>query len=195
MLFKRLMSSTVSRRAPTNLFQLFPKTFPNAQIRFRVDQKSLRKEYRLLQQESHPDSNIDHGSELKYDDSTSSLLNKAYSTLKDSLARSQHILELNGIDLKQDEISKKYSTKDHELLFDILDIHENLENVSNETELEKLKEENDERIESSEDSLEQFFKDQNYEDAAVETIRLKYWWNIDNAIKNWEPGKPVNLTH
>lgn len=162
---------------------------------FQIDPKSLRKEYRSLQQQLHPDSNISHDDSLKYDDSKSSLLNKGYSTLKSSLLRSQHILELNGIDLSKDEVSKKYSLKDGELLFEILDIHENLENVNNEQELEPVKLENDERIAKSEAILNDLFNKQDYETAAVETIRLRYWWNIDNAIKNWEPGKPINLTH
>lgn len=191
MLFKRLLSS---QSIPKNLFQLFPKT-TNSQVQFKIDLRSLRKEYRSLQQQLHPDSNIDHSKEIKYDDSQSSLLNKAYSTLKSSLLRSQHILQLNGIDLQQDEVSKKYSLQDKQLLFEILDIHENLETVGDESELEIVKKENDERIKESEDLLNNYFTNNQFEQAAVETIRLKYWWNIDNAIKNWEPGKPIQLTH
>lgn len=29
----------------------------------------------------------------------------------------------------------------------------------------------------------------------MEAIRLKYWVNIQNGIKEWEQGKPVHLTH
>ncbi len=192
LLFKRFQS--VKAPQITNFFKLFPKT-THSKILFQIDPKSLRKEYRSLQQQLHPDSNISHDDSIKYDDSKSSLLNKGYSTLKSSLLRSQHILELNGIDLSKDEVSKKYSLKDGELLFEILDIHENLENVNNEQELEPVKLENDERIAKSEAILNDLFNKQDYETAAVETIRLRYWWNIDNAIKNWEPGKPINLTH
>lgn len=193
LIFKRFLSSRP--QSITNFFTLFPKT-TNSKIFFKIDPKSLRKEYRSLQQQLHPDSNISHDDTIpKYDDSQSSLLNKAYSTLKSSLLRSQHILALNGIDLSKDEVSKEYSLKDRELLFEILDIHENLENVNNENELEPVKQENDERIEKSEDTLNELFNNKDYENAAVETIRLRYWWNIDNAIKNWEPGKPINLTH
>jgi len=193
LIFKRLLNTNTT----TNFFKLFPKT-TGSQINFKIDLKTLRKEYRNLQTKLHPDSNIQHDIEQNkqhFDDSQSSLLNKGYSTLKNSLLRSQHILELHDIDLSKDDISKKYSLKDKELLFEILDNHETLENVTNEEELNDLKMENDSRILQSEEILQQLFNENDYENAAVETIRLRYWSNIDNAIKNWEPGKPINLTH
>lgn len=183
-MFKRFYSQSITK----NLFQLFPKT-TKSKPHFQIDLKSLRKEYRTLQQQLHPD--INH----QTNDSQSSLLNKAYSTLKSSLLRSQHILQLNGIDLTKDDISQKYSLQDKQLLFEILDIHETLENITDEMELESIKLENDERIAKSEELLDSLFQNNQFDKAAVETIRLKYWYNINNAIKNWAPDKPIQLTH
>ena len=37
--------------------------------------------------------------------------------------------------------------------------------------------------------------DPTLDELIMEAIRLKYWVNIANACKEWEPGKPVHLTH
>ncbi|ODV97604.1 hypothetical protein PACTADRAFT_21907, partial [Pachysolen tannophilus NRRL Y-2460] len=184
-------------------YKLFPNTFPNgsAGSPFLIDLKKLRKEYRTLQQENHPD--ILHGSVQltssspeEQADQTSMIINKAYSTLTSSLKRAQFLLKKNAnIDLNDDDSTKDYQFKDKSLLMQILEIHEELENISNEEELNQLKISNDERIANTEKKLDQLFKEKNYEDAALETVKLKYWFNIENAIKNWEPGKAVNLTH
>lgn len=187
--FARLLST----KSTKNLFQLFPKTCPSQPPVFTVDKRSLRKEFRTLQQQLHPDSNVET---VNYDDAQSSLLNKAYNTLKSPLLRAQHLLELQaGIDLSADGVSQEYSSQDKTLLFEILEIHEQLESAESEEEIESLKMENNKRIMENEELLNDLFQKHEYQQAALETIKLKYWTNIDNAIKNWEPGKPVNLTH
>lgn len=191
-----------------NFFKLFPKSYPNGgppKDPFKTDLRKLRKEYLKLLTDSHPDKLVG-SAVLKGDapsgvDEASKVLNKAYGTLKSPLTRSQHVLQLNGVDVVSDdpnglgaEIRNSFSGN-KELLLMILDIHERLEDCSNKEELKGLKEENDARIAESESRLEELFREQNWDEAAVETIRLNFWFNIKNAIKEWEPGKPVNLTH
>lgn len=186
-------------------FKLFPQTFEKGlgppATSYIVDLKKLRKEYRLLQSKNHPDlkKNIselagsDPGSSAE---DMSSFINTAYTTLKDPLKRAQYILKKNAnIDVTNDETSQTYQFKDKELLMNILEIHEQLETLATETDLNRLQNENEERIESSELNLTRFFKEEDYESAAIETIKLKYWYNIQNALKEWENGKPVQLTH
>lgn len=178
-----------------SFYSFFPKTFPDGpppKGRFNVDLKKLRKEYRQLQATSHPDvvGSSDDG------DNSSILINKAYSTLKSPLSRSQYLLYTKkGLDLNAEEVQSKYQFQDKSLLLEILEIHEAMESVTNESELAVLEKENDVRIADCEKNLEQLYETENYEAIAIETIKLKYWFNIDNAIKEWEVGKPVQLTH
>ncbi|OUM53283.1 hypothetical protein BVG19_g2552 [[Candida] boidinii] len=186
-------------------FKLFPQTFDKGlgppATSYIVDLKKLRKEYRSLQAQNHPDlqKNISELAGSAPDSSAedmSSFINTAYTTLKDPLKRAQYILKKNAnIDVTSDETSQTYQFKDKELLMNILEIHEQLETLATETDLNRLQNENDERIESSELNLTHFFKEEDYESAAIETIKLKYWYNIHNALKEWENGKPVQLTH
>ncbi|AOA65162.1 Fe-S cluster biogenesis specialized J-protein [Komagataella phaffii CBS 7435] len=186
--------------AKVNYYRIFHNTFPYGPPpagSFDVDQRQLRKEFRKLQAKYHPDILNSGDDKVHLDDEEySSLLNNAYATLKSPLTRAQYILKLNAnIDITTDEASKSYQFKDKALLLDILEIHEELENVSDDSELAALKISNDERIAESISKLGQLFKDEDYENAAMESIKLKYWFNIDNAIKEWEEGKPVIMTH
>ncbi|KAG7901764.1 hypothetical protein KL935_001724 [Ogataea polymorpha] len=179
-----------------DFYKLFPKTFPKGSppnSLFSVDLKQLRKEFRLLQSTNHPDLN-------RIKDETagdlSSLLNNAYTVLSSPLKRSQYLLKKNAnIDLNDDAVNKKFQFQDQSVLMEILNVHEDLEDIQSEQELAKLEQENDERIEKSIAKLEELYKTEDYEAIALETVKLKFWENIKNALKEWEAGKPVNLTH
>lgn len=194
---RRLMTTETG-----NFFQMFPKTFPrdisNLDKGFTVDSKLLRKEYRKLQALNHPDltnelnkGNIDGGSKV-----SSSLINKAYETLHDPLKRAQYIISLHSsIDLNNDEIGKKYQFQDKAMLLEMMDIHERLEEIMDQRELNEMKKENDSKINNLIKELSSAFNDNNWELATLKTVRLKYCYNIKDALKNWAPGEPVTLTH
>lgn len=141
----------------------------------------------------------------------SALLNRAYSTLKNPYTRAAYLIQLHHpdhLDITQDEVSKEliakfqdesseYSLDYKMLLMTVLEAHESLEMATSEADLEELSSENDVRIEECEEKLEKSFLSDPipWNDVLIETIRLKYWMNIANGIKEWEPGKPVHLTH
>lgn len=182
-------------------FKLFPKTFPSGKLSpgcgFTVDTKKLRKEYRKLQSLNHPDLNnqLNNENENNSEDK-SSLINKAYEILSDPLKRAQYILLIQaGIDLSNDEVGKSLQFQDKSMLFEMMEIHEKLENIMNEKELEILKNENQQRINELINNLNKLFDLKEWDKAALDTIRLKYCYNIKNALKEWEHGKPVILTH
>ncbi|CDK25344.1 unnamed protein product [Kuraishia capsulata CBS 1993] len=185
-IFKRLINT-----ATKDYFKVFPKTFPEQRPTFKVDLRKLRKEYRGLQAINHPDLN----QKLNQEEGASSVINHAYNTLKSPLNRSQYLLKLlKGYDVAEDEFFRTRQMADKELLMTILEIHEELENA-NENDIEGLKQENDARIQETVQELEKLYEAEDYDAAALGTIKLKYWVNIDTALKNWELGKPVELTH
>ncbi|CDO96117.1 unnamed protein product [Kluyveromyces dobzhanskii CBS 2104] len=184
----RCYSSSTSKASRT-LFQWFPKTFVSGKPQWEVDLKKLRKEYRQLQAEHHPDVITSNVGDV------SSELNRAYKTLSKPLTRSQYILGLQGIDLNQDGEAQKVMSKDPQLLMLVLDVHEQLEDVNSEEDLKLIDQENKQRLKECEQKLEKAHESQDWETAAMLTVELRYWSNLDNAIKEWEPGKPILLTH
>ncbi|GMG52163.1 unnamed protein product [Ambrosiozyma monospora] len=197
-----------------DFYKLFPKTFPNGappNSDFKVNSKLLRKEYRALQASNHPDL-VDMANSSKATE-FSSLLNKAYSTLNDPLTRSQYLLKKNAkIDLNEEGASQRYQLQSQETLLDIMEIHEQLEEVKNEEDVARMEKENKKRVDEAIESLQGLYKklevevegesssnqeerQELYELIAAETVKLKYWVNIHNALKQWEAGCPVTLTH
>ncbi|CUM51029.1 uncharacterized protein AC631_03218 [Debaryomyces fabryi] len=217
----RLVHSRLYSKATTikSYFDLFPQTFPDhgpPNESFMINPRRLRREYRTLQSEHHPDIVIGSAALSKLtdnavDDKFSSLLNKAYSTISNPYSRIAHLIELNHpdhLDITQDDISKKLisdfqSSSDERsleyknMLMMVLEAHESLELATQDLDLEALSEENDERIDESEEAIEQLLqkKPLDWNDIMMEAVRLKYWINIQKGIKDWEPGKPVNITH
>lgn len=198
-------------------FELFPKTFPNKGFpkdSFIINSKVLRHEYRLLQSQHHPDivmGSIQLNKDSPSDSGYSAILNKAYTTLKNPYNRIAHIIEVNHpdhLDITQDEISKKLianfqssstesSLEYKEMLMNVMEAHESLEMADLESDLDDLSVENDERISSTEENIDKLLKADpiDWESVMMDAIKLKYWVNIQNGIKDWEPGKPVHLTH
>jgi molecular chaperone HscB len=92
--------------------------------------------------------------------------------------------------------SDKLGEEDQELLLEVLEMRENIEEVEEESDLEPLREENTESIESSRRVLEQAFEKDDLDTARKEAVRLRYWFNIKESLDAWEKGKPVaNLVH
>lgn len=204
--YSSMRYNSLTNYSKLNYFEFFPVTFPNngpPRDSFLVNLRNLKKEFLKLQQNHHPDlirdlNDLKGNGNAQDEDENSKLLNKAYSTLKSPLSRAQYILLLHGIDITSDEINNQYkqmASSDNELLMMILDTHEQLETCKDFDELKILKSENDTRIKQSEKVLNELFSQEKYPEAALESIKLNYWVNLKGAIRDWEPGAPVNLTH
>lgn len=200
MLLRTALRRCQSTSTRPDFFALFPKTVlksQNAQDKgFSIDTSALRKEYRKLQAANHPDltNELNSGSQASQLDSA--VINSAYETLRDPLKRAQYIISSNtGLDLQNDEIGQKYQFQDKQMLLEMMDVHERLEEAMKQSDLDDLKQENDARIENLLKNLSADFKDGNWDAATTKTVRLKYCYNIKNALKNWSPGEQVVLDH
>lgn len=203
-----------------SFFALFPKTFPKGgppRESFIVDQRKLRKELRSLQGQHHPDVAVKatvaglSKDAVASDDGVSALLNKAYSTLRNPYTRIAHIIQVyhpEHLDITEDDVSKaliakflslldESSLEYKSMLMSVMEAHEALEFAGLEEDIEGLEEENNAKILESEQIIESLLKKSppDWDALMMEAIKLKYWINISNAIKEWEPGKPINLTH
>lgn len=172
------------------LFQWFPKSFPGGTPRWTLDSSLLRKEYRQLQGQVHPDVAASNSEEV------SAQLNRAYNVLSHPLSRAQYlILCQKGVDLTNDEISRKATNSDPVLLSNIMDVHESLMDCETEDEVKAIRAENQDRLKELVTKLDDLFKDGKWDQAMATTVELKYWSNLAEAIKEWTPGSRLELHH
>ncbi|KAI1631679.1 Co-chaperone Hsc20 [Biscogniauxia mediterranea] len=187
-------AATTTATVPHSHYDFFPKTLPAGpppRGPFAIDTRELRREFLELQGSAHPDL---HPAHMKgRAEAASARINEAYRALEGSLSRAQHVLALRGAaDAAADEAAK---VEDPELLMLVLETREAIEEAREEAELEPIRQENERRVRESEDVLERAFAEDDLKRAAREVVRLRYWVNIRECIKNWERGKPVVLEH
>ncbi|KAI8367534.1 HSCB C-terminal oligomerization domain-containing protein, partial [Radiomyces spectabilis] len=145
---------------------------------FDVDVKSLRRNFLKLQQTAHPDSFSQASQrEHKYAEIQSSIINKAYNTLKNPLARAQYLLAMRGVEVEESE-----SLHNPELLMEVMEVREALEEAANDEEVEQIKQENDVKLQETAQHLSQAFNNNDYDVAKDYMIQLQYWENIRQAI-------------
>ncbi|AEO54472.1 hypothetical protein MYCTH_2297084 [Thermothelomyces thermophilus ATCC 42464] len=129
-------------------------------------------------------------------EATSALINAAYKTLSSPLLRAQYLLrEQYGVDLEADERGAQSGAPDPELLMTVLEAREAIEEAEREEDLEEVAAANEARIGESERLVGEALESGDVEAAKEEAVRLRYWVNIRESVRNWEKGKPVVLQH
>jgi len=81
------------------------------------------------------------------------------------------------------------------LLLEVLELRERIEEAETEAEVEEMRRDNEERVAKSVRVLEEAFARDNIEAARREAVRLRYWVNVGDTLREWERGKPVLLHH
>lgn len=188
-----IAASQPSSPPPRTHYDLFPQALARGAPPsgpFPIDLQALKREFLQLQGKAHPDRHT--GANKSRAEGTSALINEAYKTLQDPLLRAQYLLSLHGIDVAEDETAK---IDDPELLGEVLEVRETLESAENEGEIESLKTDNEARLEESVKLVGEQCEAGDWQGAKSEAVKLRYWVNIKEAIRDWEPGKPVVLVH
>ena len=75
------------------------------------------------------------------------------------------------------------------LLGEVMAIREEIEDAETEEAVEGLKRENEERIAGTVERMGGGFERGNVRAARAEAVRLRYWYNIREALGGWERGK------
>jgi len=177
---------------PTH-YDLFPSTLPLGPPPsgpFDIDLRALRAEFLRLQAKTHPD--LHPPAAKPRAEAASALINEAYKTLQDPLLRAQYLLSLQGIDMAGDEAGK---VEDQELLMDVMEAQEAIEEARSEGDLEGVRVRNARDVERSVAVLGEAFASGDWEAARRESVRLRYWVNIGEGVRDWEPGREVRLVH
>jgi len=153
---------------------------------FDIDLKSLKVKFLKLQQSVHPDNfSTKSDKEKQYSDQQSSYINKAYHTLIQPLERSLYLLDISGHGVTEND-----NVKDMQFLMDIMSINEGIDDAESQDDIDDISDENNERINESINKISNYFKSSNWDAAKDETIKLRYWTNIQNTLKEWTPKTP-----
>jgi molecular chaperone HscB len=106
-----------------NYFELF-----GLPVAFKVDADTLAEHYRELQRVIHPDRYANASEqERRLSLQAASLVNEAYETLQDPIARAAYLLTLHGIDLD----AKQKTTQDMAFLMEQMELREELAEIRN----------------------------------------------------------------
>jgi len=77
----------------------------------------------------------------------------------------------------------------------VLEVREQIEDAQTSEEVEEIKRENMQRIESVRKKLTEAFGRGDAEGARDRTVELRYWEGLRKACDNWAPGQRVELVH
>ena len=77
----------------------------------------------------------------------------------------------------------------------VLEVREQIEDAQTSEEVEEIKRENMQRIESVTKELTEAFGRGDAEGARDRTVELRYWEGLRKACDNWAPGHRVELVH
>ena len=181
----------------TDHYTIFPKTLPNGPppaSPFAIMVPDLRREFLALQALMHPDK-FAPGPTKQRAEALSARINEAYRALADPLPRAQYLLVRNhDIDVTAEDGAHTHP-QDKETLMQVLETQEAIEEAQDEAAIAEMKTENDRRIEECVETLGKAFDEGDAETARTECVRLRFWYNIRDCLKEWEPGKEVRLVH
>jgi len=153
--------------------------------RFDVDSSSLRKRYKSLMVENHPDRFAASGGAAPKDPS---LITTAYQTIGKPHLRASHLLELGGNELSEDN---QQNVLPMEFLMEIMEVREALSEIDADDEasgdrLRDMKENNDERVKEVIERLSVAFEGGDVDAARENTAILNYYHRIEEEIKEKE---------
>lgn len=157
-----------------------------------VDLTALKASWRRQQALFHPDRMHSRPeNEQAAAAAQSSLINKAYETLRDPLLRAHYLLETKGHTVP-DEAE---SLEDPQLLMQVMEMREQLEEAESEAEVEAVRVANEELYDEACEGLRRAFEAGDLEGARKLATQLRYWANIQKVCREWAPGKRVELEH
>jgi len=149
--------------------------------RFSIDEKELEEKYFLLQQQYHPDRFAGKpGVERTMSLNKSMEITNAYQALRSPLQRAQYLLAEQKIFVNGENDNIKPT---EELLMEVMEIREQLSDVKDKIEMKALDDLTEAKRKKSTENLEKNFIAENFQAAAQDAIRLKYFSKIAAEIR------------
>ncbi|XP_023947624.2 iron-sulfur cluster co-chaperone protein HscB [Bicyclus anynana] len=143
-----------------------------------VDETDLAKKYKDLQKYLHPDKYANRDQkEQEISAQYSSIVNDAYKTLLEPLARGIYMLRLRGKEIPEN------TEADQEFLVKIMEKNEEVEEASTEEDIIKLNKENKAMIKDLQKKLSTAFFDGDLKRVTKLLTYMKYYTSIDTQIE------------
>lgn len=147
--------------------------------KFEIAEDEMKKNYRKLMADFHPDRNAGRSEEEREEaERISTQVTSAYQLLKNPHTRATHLLELLGSPL--DETSKG-NLVGAEFLMEIMELREDINHTPS-TNLEPIYTETKQRIESLCKDLSEAFEENDLGNAMELSAKLQYWYRVEETI-------------
>jgi len=142
----------------------------------------LKSRYKQLMKELHPDRYATAPKDVATQKAAMATnVTRAYSVIGDPLSRALHLLDLHGSPIQE---SNDQSLVDHDLLLEVMEIREQIENVSTDDELKPILQSTVARRDELICQLATAFREKRISDAKLLTAKLQYWTTIETTIVN-----------
>lgn len=166
--------SLVAPRPDTTYFEIMGQ-----KISYDVSESELKKIYRQLQSEFHPDKfSQKNENDRQISEEISSFVNKAYFTLTNPYERGMYLLKLNNHPFNEGDIQLA-----SDFLMRIVESNEELEEISSAEELEQFDKSNEKEIRELSEKVSAAFLAGDFSAAKSDLNKMKYFLSIKNRIR------------
>lgn len=159
-----------------------------------VDPRTLKAEWRQKMAVTHPDRLVARSEkEQQIGAQQSAIVNKAYETLLRPLSRAVYLLEQEGVG----DVEEGASLEDPALLMEVMELQEALSEAEDQATVDQVAKQNDTHLHETLAQLESAFAQAPPDTQRIKAlaIQLRYWSNIANAAREWQPGQRIELHH
>ena len=152
----------------------------NLKYNYLINQDDLEIVYYSLQSKLHPDKFINcMENEILFSQIHSSNLNNAYQILTDTVKRADELLKCLGLKLESSN-----SFNDVNVLAEVMELQEELENITNEEQKKFFKEKILNKVNKIEEKLNVAFNNRKLDEAESLKVQISYLIKILNNIHN-----------
>lgn len=147
---------------------------------FAIERGNLKTKYKLLMKDLHPDRYATSTQDVMAEKAAMATdVTRAYSVIGDPLSRALHLLELHGTPIEE---MNDQSIIDHALLFEVMEIREEIEDASSDEDLRPILQSSLAKKDELIEELTGAFGEDNIDDAKRITAKLQYWARIEETI-------------
>ncbi|WFD25303.1 molecular chaperone [Malassezia nana] len=161
---------------------------------WQVDLGTLKSQWRRALALTHPDRLVHKPEKEQHVGAhQSAILNKAYETIRHPLSRVVYLLERQGVEATPEGTSMT----DPAFLMQVMELQEALEEAEEQSAVEQVDAVNQSYLREVLSQLDEAFATTPLDTERVQklAIQLRYWTNIDKAIRECQPGKRPELFH
>lgn len=161
---------------------------------WQIDSRELKNLWRRTMAISHPDRLVHKAhDEQDIGSQQSAIVNKAYETLSSPLQRALYLLQRSGVE----SIEEGMAVEDPSLLMEVMELQEALQDAEDQEAVDQVGATNQVHIDRVLGALNEAFSEPHPNTNRIRqlAVELRYWTNIDKAVREWQPGQRVELHH